>query len=159
MQNSDKVIQCGGDTKKLYNLVNNITGRVKVNPMPPGKSDKVFADEFADFFMNKIKKIRDNLRDCQTYSPTPIEVKPLSAFRPMTEEEVVKIIRSIPTKSCETDAIPTMLLKQILDKVGGTITSIVNISLTEGVFAINWKTAIVRPLLKKAGLDLIASNY
>ena len=71
----------------------------------------------------------------------------------------VKIIRSMPTKSCETDAIPTMLLKQILDKVGGTITSIVNISLTEGVFAINWKTAIVRPLLKKAGLDLIASNY
>ena len=49
----------------------------------------------------------------------------------MNEEEVVKIIRSMPTKSCETDAIPTMLLKQILDKVGGTITSIVNVSLTE----------------------------
>ena len=36
---------------------------------------------------------------------------------------------------------------------------IVYMSLTQGVFSSEWKTAIVRPLLKKAGLDLIQKNY
>ena len=32
-------------------------------------------------------------------------------------------------------------------------------SLGEGVFANKWKTAIIKPLLKKVGLDLITKNY
>lgn len=40
-----------------------------------------------------------------------------------------------------------------------TITSMVNKSLTSGVFANEWKTAIIRPLLKKNGLDVILKNY
>ena len=39
------------------------------------------------------------------------------------------------------------------------LAQIANISLQYGVFADLWKMAIIRPLLKKAGLDLIASNY
>ena len=39
------------------------------------------------------------------------------------------------------------------------ITKIVNISLKKGEFHSNWKTAIVRPLLKKIGLDLIHANF
>ena len=35
----------------------------------------------------------------------------------------------------------------------------VNISLTEGVFADNWKVALVRPLLKKPSLEQVPSNY
>ena len=72
----------------------------------------------------------------------------------MTVDEVTKIIRSMPSKSCKSDVIPTSLLKSILDKIAGVITSIINISLEQGVFACSWKSAIVRPLLKKAGLAL-----
>ena len=32
-------------------------------------------------------------------------------------------------------------------------------SLHEGLFVPTWKTAVIRPLLKKTGLDLISSNY
>ena len=39
------------------------------------------------------------------------------------------------------------------------ITHFVNISLTKGLFANDWKTAIVHPLLKKFGLELIKENY
>ena len=39
------------------------------------------------------------------------------------------------------------------------ITSLVNISLRNGVFASRWKTSIIRPLLKKSTLDLISSRY
>ena len=65
----------------------------------------------------------------------------------------------MPTKSCECDAIPTSLLKEILPELAPTLARITNISLQHGVFADSWKVAIIRPLLKKAGLDLIASNY
>ena len=34
-----------------------------------------------------------------------------------------------------------------------------NVSLRDGIFASNWKTAIVRPLLKKTGLQLVLSNF
>ena len=150
---------CGHDTKKLYNLVNNMTGRTKSNPMPPGRKDTELADEFADFFLDKIRRIRDDLADCRTYTPIEIEVEPLENFNPLSVGEVVSIIRSMPTKSCESDVLPTSLLKRSLDRLGKTITAIVNISLQEGIFADKWKVAIVRPLLKKAGLDLVAANY
>ena len=63
------------------------------------------------------------------------------------------------SKSCEQDAVPTKLLKDILPSVISIITNIVNISLTEGLYSYQWKTAIIRPLLKKSGLELIPSNY
>ena len=34
-----------------------------------------------------------------------------------------------------------------------------NLSLTQGIFSKTWKSAILRPLLKKTGLDLINVNY
>ena len=62
-------------------------------------------------------------------------------------------------KSCELDAILTPLLKRRISKCLPFITKIVNISHTEGIFSDKWKVAIVRPLLKKAGLALINKNY
>ena len=40
-----------------------------------------------------------------------------------------------------------------------TITKIINISLTQGIFAEEWKTAILHPFLKKLMSELIPSNY
>ena len=40
-----------------------------------------------------------------------------------------------------------------------TVTKIINKSLAEGSFSKYWKTAIIHPLLKKPGIELIASNY
>ena len=63
------------------------------------------------------------------------------------------------TKSCELDFLPTSLLKKALLYVINTITNIMNASLEQGVFPDSWKMAIIRPLLKKLGLELITSNY
>ena len=63
------------------------------------------------------------------------------------------------TKLCKSDPIPTSLLKQILPEVISTITKIMNVSLRDGIFASNWKTAIVSSLLKKLGLQLVLSNF
>ena len=71
--NSSKVIECGNNSKKLFNLINNLTGRVKSNPMPPGRTDKTMANECTDLFLGKINKIRDCLKDCPPYIPTPTD--------------------------------------------------------------------------------------
>ena len=80
-------------------------------------------------------------------------------FAPLTTKEVALIIKQMKTKSCELDDILTNILKQMLPWVIELITKIVNISLEGGVFFTNWKLAVVRPLLKKLGLELIKANY
>ena len=126
----------------------------------PDEDDKdKLADEFADYFLGKIQKIRDQLDHYDKYSPLNKDLPRMSSFKPVSKEEVSKLVKAMATKSCETDAISTKLLKKILPSITGSITNIINLSLEQGVFAKNWKTAIVRPLLKKLGLDLIPPNY
>ena len=83
----------------------------------------------------------------------------MSRLVPMTENEVGKVINSLKTKSCKMDIIPTGILKQLTPVILPLITKIVNLSLMQGEFCRSWKTAVVRPLLKKLGLALIHSNY
>ena len=73
------------------------------------------------------------------------QLKQISLFE---MKEVQKEVMSMKNKSCELDTIPTSLLKEILPCCTETITHIVTTSLTKGMFANNWKTAIVCPLLK-----------
>ena len=63
------------------------------------------------------------------------------------------------SKSCESDLVPTTLLKEVLPQVIRPIMEIINTSLEFGIFASHWKVALVKPLLKKIGLALVAPNY
>ena len=53
--------KCGPSVKKLYNHVRELTGTSKDNPMPVDKTDEQLHEDFADFFFNKIQKIRNSL--------------------------------------------------------------------------------------------------
>ena len=61
--------------------------------------------------------------------------------------------------SCELDVLPTHIHKEMLDHLLPTITKIINMSLTQGIFIDKWKNALVRPLLKKKGMELILKSY
>ena len=63
------VIDAGRDTKKLYKIINNITGTKEDNPMPLGDSDMEIAQSFVEYFMEKIDKIRDKFECVPPYSP------------------------------------------------------------------------------------------
>ena len=62
-------------------------------------------------------------------------------------------------KSCEIDLIPTDLLWKCIDHLLPVLTRSVNVSLQSGVFSQKWKVAIVKPPLKKSGMELISSSY
>ena len=139
-----------------------MTGNISENPLPDSESDEELANNFADFFIDKLQRIREFLEHYPKYDPRKSTTRPkevLSQFREVSEDEVKKIINRMATKSCVSDPIPTSPLKQILTAVISTITKIMNVSLRNGIFASNWKTAIVKPLLKKLGLLLVLSNF
>ena len=73
----------------------------------------------------------------------------LGKFEPLTEDEVAKIIMGMASMSCESDLVPTILLKEILPQVIRPITEIINTSLVFGIFSIQWKVTLIKPLLKE----------
>ena len=155
---SGKIAECGRDSKKLFTLISNLTCDVKLNPLSLGDSDQL-AEEFADFFYNKIVNIRTALEDEPLFQPFNNNIPKLSRFPPLMASEVESIINSMGLKSCETDAINTHLLKQMLPACLDIITDLVNTSMNQGIFCEHWKEVIVRPLLKKIGLALMLKNY
>ena len=113
--------------------------------------------KFGDFFTSKIILIRQKL-DSAVVSPVYVtdrvhSVPSLHVFEPVTEEFVKKICLSCNPKSCELDPVPTACLIDCLDVLLPHITHVMNTSLSSGHFPPIFKSAIVRPLLKKPSLD------
>ena len=77
----------------------------------------------------------------------------LTTLQLLTLDEVKHLIESSPTKSCELDPIPTWLVKEYMLELLPLITAIINNSITSGVYPCLYRKAVVRPLLKKTGLD------
>ena len=146
---TSKVTACRGDSKKLHCLLHEITNSKPENPMPPSDSDDDLANRFADFFINKIDKIRKAMENEPIYDPEVKDIPKLTKLAPFTPDQVQSIIMGMQSKTCETDSIPTEILKDLLPACISEITALVNISMEQGEFCSHWKTAIVRPLLKK----------
>ena len=139
----DKFAECSKDPKKIQVLVNNLTTKQQPQQWPPHKSEEDLAEDFAQFFLDKITKIREVLKDKPVYMPTPNDAPKLQRFTLLKEEDVHKVVMSLKTKSCELDPIPTTTFKKLLPAILPLITKIVNLSLSEGQFIRFWKTAIV----------------
>ena len=120
--------------QKLYKFVSNIIGTTKTNPMQMVSSDEQLANEFAEFFIGKINKIRDHLDNHEKYTPYSLTIVPsLEEFEPLQEIEVIKIVKAMATTSCEVDVLPTTILKDNLDHLIGLLRKLVNTSLRESM--------------------------
>ena len=64
---ADKVKQCDKDAKPLFRLVNEITLSTEDNPLPDRISNQELADQFDDYFINKIQLIRNSLENYDKY--------------------------------------------------------------------------------------------
>src|SRR6218665_3738445 len=124
------------------------------------------------FFSDKISSLRVTLRSLLASQsstadplPTPIPLPPpsqssLQILHPASETEVLLLLNSLPNKQCESDPIPTSLLKDCASVLLPVITQIINLSLSTGNFPLAFKHSLVNPLLKKANLDKEnLSNY
>ena len=122
-------------------------------------------NDFGKFFNDKIDHIRNNL-DAEAEAKHVVaspEVKKftssLQEFRLLSEDEVRELVKKSPSKHCELDPMPTWLVKDCLEEILPILTRIINLSLQLGDVPLSLKHAIIKPLLKKMGLELINKNY
>ena len=121
-------------------------------------------DVFSEYFIRKVGDIRSDLDSHVCTSPYLNSANAVLdaggscsssfiTFQPVTEEELRKAIVSSNVTTCSVDPIPTPLLLNSVDILLPVLTDIVNESLSLGRFPEVFKTAAVKPLLKKASLD------
>ena len=159
----NKINECSGDQKKLFQIVDKLLGREKQSFLPDFKDAKTMARTFNDFFVTKITNIRTTLTtlensigDLRCPSLNSLLVPSTSKvldFTPTTTEEITAIIKKASKATCLLDPIPTSLLHDILPALAPIIADLVNTSLNTGVFPSELKSAIINPLLKKPSLD------
>ena len=141
------------DPKKLWQALQHVLNKGRKMILPPHQSDKSLVNQFASFFTQKIKRIRDTFLASTTTVVPPTDLPPnLSHFCEVSENDVLKIIKNSPNKSYLLDPVPTFLLKDCVDILLSFITKLVNLSLVNGVFPQQFKKAVATPLIKKASL-------
>ena len=77
----------------------------------------------------------------------------LVKFDYASPDDIAKVIKISPTKSCLLDPWPTFLVKDCLDILLPSITKLVNCSLSEGAVPDGFKSAVVNPLINKSSLS------
>ena len=139
----------GDDPKKLWQVLRSALHHIPDKVLPSNSSQKQLADQFATFFTNKIAKIRESFSSSSSFSlPSPVNPPGLVKFDVASPDDIAKVIKNSPTKSCLLDPWPTFLVKDCLDILLPSITKLVNCSLSEGAVPDGFKSTVVTPLIK-----------
>ena len=155
----EKISACGKDTKLLFETVAQLTGKSKTNLLPEGVAEEQLANDFASSFYNKVDSIRKQLDGSPLFVSPKSNIPPFTSFGQVDINTVERLIKNAKPTTCDLDPIPSSLIKQYIDILAPVICKIINTSLSTGEFASPWKTAIVKPLLKKPNLEHIKKNY
>ena len=170
---TSKLSAAEGDSKATYKIINTLFDKEHGSKkLPNGSSDKGLAEQFKGFFHEKVSNIYKEIESSQgsisTISPKEnydslddnASHPSASYFKLLIPSQVEEIIKSMASKSCLLDPVPTWLFKSCMSELLPMVTLIVNLSLQSGCFPDQLKTAVVRPLLKKHTLDSdVFSNY
>ena len=157
--------------KAIFNICNNLLGRNLDLPLPPSDKNKMLAEVFNTFFIDKIAKIRDNLQhtrvECNLVQSTTYINKTcnLQSHQPMRNltlvnyKDVIKFIMKSLSNCCELDLILTEILKDTVVEISPLLTALINYSSENAVFPHKLKEAFLRPLLKMINLYPIKRYY
>ena len=140
-----KILKCGRDQKSIYKVTNHLLGKSKSSLLPQHGSTSELAEQFNDFFNNKIITIRNSLVSSTAYKEEPDEddqIPKLSFFTPATLDRINEIVTKSPNKSRSLDPLPTSLLNKCLDSLLPSITHIINQSLLVGEVPVSLKRHI-----------------
>ena len=171
IQFNDNRIENAKDEKEIWKVVKEITTTKSssnwslIENGEVIKNEEQIADIFNDFFISKIKDLKDNIDTTIAEDPIGIleekmKLKNLKfCFKEVTTKEVLKTMADMKSKkSSGTDGLTQEHMKHGADVIAGPLTKIINESMKTGKFPEKWKEAIVTPILKK-GSPQDKSNY
>ena len=154
---SGRVSDCYSDQTALFRVIDDLWYKPTTSALPYRASLQELVEEFGSFFRTKIDNISQRLDSLPEASITqPVERKVAAVLRefvPVTELEVLKIIRRSSKKNCQLNSMPTqVMMDHVLDLLP-VITRIINTPLAIGHVPASMKTALSTPLIKKPSLD------
>ena len=115
---------------------------------------EIAAADLHQFFDDKVAGIRAATAGAAppTFTPAPAGCE-LRVFSPVSEYEIIELIRALPDKECKYDPLPTRLLKSNVAELAPLLCRLINASISSGVAPASFRSAFITPLLKKADLD------
>ena len=149
--------EAAGNSSRLWRRLNALLAR---DPVYGPKESCITAETLSDYFSAKVESIRA----VTATSPPPVfRILTEATFNEFTlcsENDIRSFILQAPAKSCSMDPLPYQVLRDNLDNLLPFITTMCNNSLKNGHLPLSQKSAIITPVIKKAGLDpSIAANY
>ena len=151
-----------GNVMKMWELINQVIGKmsdksnvisyIKVNDIEI-LNEKAIANEFGKYFVNVGKDFANKVKNPKrliSFYNNKIDRNPKSIyFYKVTEEEVRKLIETLPNKaSSGYDNINNILLKKLCSSIASPLSKIFNLSISKGVFPEKMKRAETSPLYK-----------
>ena len=137
---------------QFYNIANKLLHRRKTIALPNYECAESLANKFADYFDEKIQRIRTTLQtphsfamDCTVCINRPDTDCQLSSFVAVTRAEITQLLSKSPSKICKLDPMPTHIVKQCHDVMAVPITNIINKCLIDGM-PDEMKAAIITPV-------------
>ena len=140
------------DPKALQRKLSRLLGNNET--LMPETSDKQrLADDFANFFVGKVEKIRSTVIEEQNLRTTRSRVyqTPVCCFEEFEEvspERLKKMIKDMPDKTCDLDPIPTWLVKGCVDELAMVLCKFINLSLRSASVPELLQQALVFPTIK-----------
>ena len=154
--NRAKIEEAGNDSKKKWQSVK----KLLQPPTDVPHQCAITPSFFAEFFIKKVDKIRDLINsawslfaDHALADDPAYDGESWSSIEPVSAGEVTRLIASSLAKTSPLDYLPTSLLKAGTDLFGSIIATLANKSFLDGSFPQTFKSAQVKPLLKKSRLD------
>ena len=143
------------DPKQKLRTVKDLLHSNSTDTILPDDECASLCARFSDFFVFKIRNLKRIIMDktkllinMQPFHEQEYSGSKLDNLPPVTPDEVKKLLSSIPGKSCPLEFIPTSLIKSCSNVFSDIISTLANLSFTEGRFPAAFKQAIVTPLLK-----------
>ena len=81
-----QIIDNSKNTKELFKIVNKLMGFNTDNPLLPDRTSEETAENFAEFFLDKINKIWQLFMGIPPYQPRKTDMPGFESFTPLTQE-------------------------------------------------------------------------
>lgn len=155
-----QVVLCGGDQAKLSKVLGSLAQRRGAPSLPCSQSSLELASSFADFFSEKILRIRSELeldpgvRDFSVDlgDPPPVATI-LSRFEHIDLQRVTLIIKETKKTFCSLDPINVSKMESLYVFAAPFIKKVIDKCFDEDIFVSSEKQSLIHPLIKKKGLD------
>ena len=156
----EKIEEAGEDPKKIWSLINALTGRNSIDIHEPDNLTQARVDNHNNFFATVGQKVQEKLNiefetNTKDFNFPPFE------FQNVNSETVEKLIDYIK-KDVATgfDSISAKVLKDSKSILSPFLTKIINVSYQNQTFPDCLKKAVVKPIYKKDSNDVnVISNY